>query len=92
MSFERKEMRWPCEPRPVQAHLDGYDAPLAAEMVEVSRTGVQLHVPEPIPIGALVTVEVGGMIVLGDVRHCDPSPKEYYTVGLHTCDVCGRSF
>ncbi|HVV46880.1 MAG TPA: PilZ domain-containing protein, partial [Bryobacteraceae bacterium] len=57
------------------------------EVVEVSRTGVQLHVPEPIPVGSLVTVEMGALVVLGDVRHCDPSPKEYYTVGLHTCDV-----
>jgi hypothetical protein len=87
MDFCRKEMRWPCDPRIVRAHLAGYDEPIAGEMVEVSRTGVQLHVPAPIPIGSLVTVEVGQMIVVGDVRHCDPSPKDYYTVGLHTRDV-----
>jgi hypothetical protein len=58
-------------------------------MVEVSRTGVQLHVPAPIPVGSLVTVEVGHTVVLGDVRHCDPSANDYYTVGLHTCDVQG---
>jgi hypothetical protein len=56
-------------------------------MVEVSRTGVQLHVQTPIPVGSMVTVEVGETVVLGDVRHCHPSPKDYYTVGLHTRDV-----
>jgi hypothetical protein len=44
-------------------------------------------VGEPLPVGSLVTVEVGGVIVLGDVRHCDEHLNLYYTVGLRTCDV-----
>jgi len=91
LEFCRKEIRWPCDPRIVRAHLDGYDEPIAGELVEVSRTGVQLHIPDPIPVGSLITVEIGATVVLGDVRHCDPGPKDYYTVGLHTCDVKGNA-
>ncbi|HVY92274.1 MAG TPA: PilZ domain-containing protein [Bryobacteraceae bacterium] len=87
MDFCRKELRWACDPRIVLAHLDGFDEPIAGEVVEVSRTGVQLHLANPIPIGTLVMIEVGTLVVLGDVRHCDASPNDYYTVGLQTCDV-----
>lgn len=84
---QRREVRLPCTPTVVYAHLDGYDEPVAGEIVEVSKAGVQLHIHEPLPIGSLVTVDFGGMIVLGDVRHCDERIDEYYTIGLRTCDV-----
>jgi hypothetical protein len=90
MTFRRSEMRWPCDPRGVLAYLDGRDAPIAGKVVEVSRAGLQLHVADPIPVGSRVTVEMGPLVLLGDVRHCDASPKQYYSVGLRTCGVRGE--
>lgn len=86
LSFRRSEMRWACTPTGVHAHLDGYDRPIGGQVVEVSREGMQLHVEEPIAVGSLVTIEMGNVIVLGDVRHCN-SRQNYYTVGLRTRDV-----
>lgn len=87
MDFCRKELRWACDPRIVLAHLDGCDEPIEGQVVEVSRAGVQLHVQGPIAVGTLVTIHVGTLVLLGDVRHCDANPNAYYTVGLQTCDV-----
>jgi hypothetical protein len=85
----RREMRWPCTPTVVYAHLDGYDEPVPAQIVEISKAGVQLHISEPLAVGSLMTLEMGGTTVLGDVRHCDIRADQSYTVGVQLCDVKG---
>jgi putative two-component system response regulator len=83
----RREVRHACSPTEVLAHADNFDRPIAGEIVEISASGIQLHIRQPLAIGTLATVEMGEMLVLGEVRHCDETANGYFTVGLKTCDV-----
>jgi hypothetical protein len=86
----RREPRLPCNPTIVSAHVDGYDESVAARVVEVSKAGLQLHTEELLPVGTLVTIDMGGMLVMGHVRHCDERADKAYTVGVMMADVKER--
>jgi hypothetical protein len=75
----------------VRAHVDEHDAPVAAQLVEVSSTGMKLHVTEPIPVGTRLTIDTGGMIVMGDVRYCGLQSDQSYAIGLMMFDVRAQS-
>jgi hypothetical protein len=87
----RREVRLPCSVTAVRAHMDEHDAPVTAELVEVSSTGMKLHVAEPIPVGTRLTIDTGGMTVMGDVRFCEMHSEQSYTVGLMMFDVRAQS-
>ena len=82
-----RELRLPCTPTGVLAHLDAFDEPVTGHIVEVSRAGFKLHMDNPLPVGSFVTVETGGMTMLGDVRYCYARSDQRHTVGIRTCDV-----
>jgi hypothetical protein len=86
----RREPRLPCNPTGIQAYVDGSVRPVDGRIVEVSRTGIQLQIEEAVPVGSVMTVEVGETVLTGDVRHCE-ARDEHYTVGLATSDVRRRA-
>jgi hypothetical protein len=83
----RRDPRLSCDSTVVALHLDASDEPLAANLIEVSRAGLKLQAAEALPVGSLITIDVGEITVLGEVRRCDPGPGDSYTVGLLTHDV-----
>jgi hypothetical protein len=85
----RREPRLPCNPTGIHAYVEGRGRPVAGQIVEVSRTGIRLQIDEAVPIGSVMTVEVGGTLLMGDVRHCEPH-DEQFAVGLQTLDVRHR--
>lgn len=87
--LNRREPRLPCNPTGVHAHLEGSGRHFIGQIVEVSRTGVQIQMDEAVPVGSVMTVEFGGTTLTGDIRHCEPRDG-YFTVGIQTNDVCHR--
>jgi hypothetical protein len=88
----RRDMRFACDPATVQAHVSGYAQPVAAQVVQVSKSGVRLLVAEPLPEGAHVRVEIGALMVEGEIRHCKRCPdSKLWAVGILMLDVGERS-
>ena len=87
--LNRREPRLPCNPTGVHAHLEGSGRHFIGQIVEVSRTGVQIQMDEAVPVGSVMTVEFGGTTLTGDIRHCEPRDG-HFTVGIQTNDVCHR--
>ena len=84
----RRDIRLACNPTIVQVCLDGYDQSVAARVVEVSKSGVQLLVADPVPVGTQVRVEIGDLLVQGDIRHCKQcADNESWAVGILMHDV-----
>jgi len=87
----RRDVRFNSTHTTVQAHLDGRE-PVTALVVEVSKSGLQLIVEEPLPVGVPVRIEMRGLIVEGDIRHCRPQPDNTsYAVGVLMRDVTEQS-
>jgi hypothetical protein len=87
--LNRREARLPCDPTGVHAHLKGSGRHFTGRIVEVSRTGVQIQIDEAVPVGSVMTVEFGGTLLTGDIRHCQPRDGRF-TVGIQTADVWNR--
>ncbi len=83
----RREARMPCAKTAISAHLDLNAAPVAGEIVEVSKTGAKLHMDRPLEVGSFVTVELKSMSLFGEVRHCQTRFADAYAVGLRSHDV-----
>lgn len=49
---------------------------------EISGQGARIRSPQPLPIGALVKLELEDDLFLGEVRHCSPTPHGFLA-GLH---------
>jgi exoribonuclease II len=69
------------------AHTDGYDEPVSAEVVEISKTGLKLQVKDAIPVGSLLTIAMPHMTLMGEVRHCSQQSDQLYIAGIQTYDV-----
>jgi hypothetical protein len=87
--LNRREPRLPCNPTGVHAVLEGSDRHFTGQIVEVSRTGIQLQIDEAVPVGSVMTVEFGGTVLTGAVRHCQLREGRF-TVGIETSDVWYR--
>jgi len=87
--LNRREARLPCNPTGVHAYIKGSDRHFTGKIVEVSRTGIQLQIDEAVPVGSVMTVEFGGTVLTGDIRHCQPRDGRF-TIGIQTADVWYR--
>jgi hypothetical protein len=87
--LNRREPRLPCNPTGVHAHLEGSGRHFTGKIVEVSRTGVQIQIDEAVPVGSVMTVEFGGTVLTGDIRHCQLRDGRF-TIGIQTADVLYR--
>ena len=87
--LNRREPRLPCNPTGVHAYVNGSDRHFTGKIVEVSRTGIQLQIDEAVPLGSVMTVEFGGTVLTGEIRHCELRDGRF-TVGIQTADVWYR--
>ncbi|HVW10244.1 MAG TPA: PilZ domain-containing protein [Bryobacteraceae bacterium] len=88
-NLNRREPRLPCNPTGVRAYLKSLERQFTGNIVEVSRTGIQLQIDEAVPTGSVMTVEFGGTVLEGEVRHCEFRDGRF-TVGIQTADVWYR--
>jgi hypothetical protein len=81
----REETRVACEPVTVHVYLGEREQPVAASIVQVSSSGLRLLAEEPVLVGTPVRIDMGGLIVQGNTRHCQPrQDNRSYTVGVVT--------
>jgi hypothetical protein len=79
------ETRVACEPVTVQVYLGAHQQPVTASVVEISNSGLRLLAEEPVLVGTPVRIDMGGLIVRGNTRHCQPrQDRRSYTVGVVT--------
>ena len=84
----RRDARAVFEAAEVRVHLAGREQPVAAMVVEVSNSGLQPLADEPLPVGTQVCIDMDGLVVQRDVRHCRPRlDSRSYTVGILMRDV-----
>jgi hypothetical protein len=62
---------------------------LSVTIVDVSRSGLQIELDEPLQPGGSVEVRLRDTIVMGEVRHCRPFSAGRYRVGMATSSVIG---
>jgi len=86
----RREIRFASNHTEIQVRVEGSEQPVRARIVEVSRSGLQLLMAEPLPIGLQVHIEISGLIVHGDVRRCHEDNRSY-VVGVLMREVAGQS-
>ena len=87
--LNRREPRLACNPTGVQARVEGSGRHFIGQIVEVSRTGIQIQIDEAVAVGSVMTVELGDTLLTGDIRHCEPRDGRF-AVGIQTNDVCSR--
>src|SRR5579863_9260100 len=69
----RREMRLQCDPANVVLEIVGHHEPVEGQIVEVSKSGLQLRVETLVPAGESVRVTRASMIINGQIRYCRPN-------------------
>ena len=57
---------------------------LEATIIDVSRSGMQLEVNEPLDVATFVTLDLVGLTVLGSVGNCRPEGEGRFRIGIVT--------
>lgn len=85
----RREPRIPIE---ISARVTTSNMPgsMPAKLVDISRSGLGLRVPQNIPTGIGVIVELNSGIAFGEVRHCSKKGKDTWRVGLSLDEFISR--
>lgn len=53
-------------------------------VLDISASGLQARVPEPLPCGATVKIDGENVLVLGEVLRCEPA-EGAYRAGIQFC-------
>src|SRR5579863_8254783 len=69
----RREMRFQCDPANVVLDITGHREPVEGQIVEVSKSGLQLRLDTSVPAGEAVRVTRASMIINGQIRYCRPN-------------------
>ncbi|HVO96499.1 MAG TPA: PilZ domain-containing protein [Bryobacteraceae bacterium] len=59
--------------------------PMFGHVVDMSGSGLQVRLPNPVPLGSHVKVETPHIVMMGEVNRCDEHPQEddfAYVAGL----------
>jgi hypothetical protein len=82
----RSDARVPLD-APIWFRVLDFPAPLReGRIVNVSKKGFKLRVPEALQPGVSVQARIGGKIVMAEVRYCLPHGAEFH-VGIKIQDV-----
>lgn len=82
----RKEIRAPLN-TPVWLRVLTYSSPvIEGRIVNISKHGMKLHLPQRLAPGVAVQLRMGGKIVLAEVRHCSAIGDEFQA-GVEIQDV-----
>ena len=66
--------------------------PMSGRVVDMSGSGLQLRLPNPVPCGSPVKVESEHIVIIGEVSRCQDDDGDYI-VGLmlsHTATVADK--
>jgi hypothetical protein len=84
----RKESRVPSQGvLPMNALVATAEAPPNAKVIDVSRSGLQIELNQPIALATSVELEFKGITVLGAVANCRQLGKGRYRVGIVTTRI-----
>ena len=84
-SERRSEIRTPCDAIPALIRTNA--APLPAQILDISLSGVRLRLNSCLAVGTDVTVSFNNTIALGNVRYCRANPDHTFDAGLRIEDV-----
>jgi hypothetical protein len=88
MRERRSEPRSPVDQPVVVTVLDSGDGePFEGTVVDLSRSGLGVHVPWPIDLGCRVEITWSRGTVIAEVRNCHWIRPNTYRVGLKTSEV-----
>src|SRR5580704_7530587 len=83
----RREMRLQCDPANVVLEITGHPEPVEGQIVEVSKSGLQLRLENSVPGGEAVRVTRASMIINGQIRYCRPNDAGSFDTGVEILDV-----
>ncbi len=86
MEYRRREPRFDILQPVTVTNLDRAGMPLLGHLVNFSATGTRLILDQEIRPGAMVKIEWGGTILLGEIIYCFQQGKEF-AVGLELEDA-----
>jgi hypothetical protein len=80
--LRRTENRLGCIPTKGLVYVKKGVDPRPAEVRQVSKSGLQLVLDQPIPVGSTVAVEFSGMVVEGEIRYWRPNGGDSFDAGV----------
>jgi hypothetical protein len=83
----RREMRLQCDPANVVLEVAGHSEPVEGQIVEVSKSGLQLKLETSVPAGESVRVTRASMVINGQIRYCRPNGSGSFDTGVEILDV-----
>jgi hypothetical protein len=83
----RRELRLQCDPANVVLDRTGRHEPVDGQIVEVSKSGLQLRLETSVPAGEAVRVTRASMIINGQIRYCRPNEAGSFDTGVEIFDV-----
>jgi hypothetical protein len=89
LSFSRRrEARIPCTGKVTAGVLSVHGTrSYEASLLDVSPSGLSLHLPAPVRIAARLYVETESEMLIGEVRHCRPAAGGGFVVGVMLIEV-----
>lgn len=67
---------------PAQVQVLGDCSTISAKVTNLSHAGLGLQLQKPVPVGAIVGIDLGYATALGEIRHCSHQIEDYRT-GVH---------
>jgi hypothetical protein len=58
---------------------------------DISHSGLGLRIPVPVEISALICIDTGELLIVGEARHCAPADEGEYSIGVRLTDVFSDS-
>ena len=83
----RQELRLPCDPGTVLLESVAHPEPVKGQIVEVSKSGLQLRLETPLPAGESVRITGANMVISGQIRYCRPNESGSFETGVAILDV-----
>lgn len=75
----RRHARFPTDDRAAISYLNPRQIGLSqVTVVDVSKQGLCLEVAEQLMPGSIIQVHLQGVIVMAEVRHCEPSRAQFH--------------
>ena len=81
----RHERRQTCEPIPALVRIDSLSS--AAQVLDISLSGLRLRIDSCLPAGTGITVSFNSTIAIGNIRYCRPNQDHSFDAGVQIEDV-----
>jgi hypothetical protein len=78
----RRESRTRLNEKCLVSEISSSSPAVPGTVVDISKSGLGLVVKNPAKLGALLSVGMTDLIVIGEVRHCSLEDEHHYRLGL----------